>query len=373
MKNKFITFLLVILMIFLIGGIGLFGYMIYLDLSTEDTALSFGDESSTNMVALEEPQKKQKKIAETISDIFGTEENNINSYSAKSSDGKYYYEQLDDTEKTIYNGLQENKDKLETGNYVIKYGNKFSDILSKQDGNKTLGDKYQAAIDAFTTDNPDLFYIDISKLYLNIETSKKPWSTTYNVYIGPENGNSYYSTGFTSEEQVKNAISQIEQIRDLVLSKMTNSDYKNVKLIHDYLVQSISYDENYQNENTYTIYGALIDNKCVCEGYAKAFKYLANAAGIDCEIVKGTALNSSGQSEKHAWNCVKLNNIWYNIDVTWDDPVIIDGSYRRESPTVSHEYFLKGETTFRKDHVVEYYFSTNGKKFSYPEISKNDY
>ena len=96
-----------------------------------------------------------------------------------------------------------------------------------------------------------------------------------------------------------------------------------ILFIHDYLINNIDYDSSYQAVGTYSIYGALIEKKCVCEGYAKAFKYLLNSVGYECELLQGTATNSSGQTENHAWNAVKLNGIWYEIDTTWDDPIII--------------------------------------------------
>ena len=48
-----------------------------------------------------------------------------------------------------------------------------SDILSEEGGADKLGDDYQAAIEAFTHDNVDIFYLDVNKMYLNIETTTK--------------------------------------------------------------------------------------------------------------------------------------------------------------------------------------------------------
>ena len=373
MRRKITTFLLFIIMIFLIGAIGFFGFIIYFDLNTDDIVevVRTADASVPVEDGTTAETNSKKGIGNFLSEIFTTNTEETITYSAQSSHGNYFYEQLSENQKIIYNGLQENKENMLTGTYVVQFGNKFSDILSQENGSETLGYDYQAAVDAYIHDNPDLFYLDVSKLYLNIETSKKTWSTTYNVYIGPETGGTYYSDNFTNESQVRTAISQIEAVRDEVLSSLTSSSYKNIKIIHDYLVDNIEYDETYNGNGTYSIYGALIEKKCVCEGYAKAFKYLANSAGIECEMVQGTATNSSGVTEKHAWNCVNLDGTWYYIDATWDDPIIIGNGILLSS--TKYRYFLKGTETFADDHIDETQFSDGGKVFSYPKISTQDY
>ena len=40
-------------------------------------------------------------------------------------------------------------------------------------------------------------------------------------------------------------------------------------------------------------------------------------------------------SENHIWNAVYLNNKWYHLDLTWDDPVMKDGSN-----TLEYTFFL---------------------------------
>ena len=79
---------------------------------------------------------------------------------------------------------------------------------------------------------------------------------------------------------------KIEQEKNIVKSKLTGNTYKDIKIIHDYLVNNISYDEDYKSIGTYSIYGALVDKRCVCEGYTRAFKYLADMAGINCVLIQ---------------------------------------------------------------------------------------
>ena len=72
---------------------------------------------------------------------------------------------------------------MKEGTYKINLGTSFSNILSKQNGQEELGKYYQSAIEAYTYDNPDVFYLSPNKMYLNIETTTKGQNKTYNVYI----------------------------------------------------------------------------------------------------------------------------------------------------------------------------------------------
>ena len=40
-------------------------------------------------------------------------------------------------------------------------------------------------------------------------------------------------------------------------------------------------------------------------------------------------------TDKHVWNAVKIDDKWYHIDLTWDDPVVLNGS-----DTILYDYFL---------------------------------
>ena len=198
MKNRIVTFFLFIIMLILIGGFLFVGWAIYNDLLSENVVETL--HTAENLVAVDDgthiKKGEKKSIADAIADIFTTREEVVQDYSIEGSVGKYFYEQLNQTQKIIYNGLQESKEKLFTGNYKIEFGNRFYDILSQENGNKVLGDDYQTAIEAFTHDNADLFFLDISKMYLNMEKRKKTFTTTYNVYISPDEGQNYYAEGF---------------------------------------------------------------------------------------------------------------------------------------------------------------------------------
>ena len=375
MKKKITTLLLLFINIILFCALAIVGIMIYNRINDLDL-----DTYTIDSIATEEPKKEDikktnnviQKISDAIQNSSGNNNQNITVNKIQNSENLFFYNQLSETQQLIYNKLDENKNNLKDKNCIIKYGDIFSDILKNENGSKILGEDYQSAVEAFTHDNPQLFYLDVNKMYLNIETSTRFFKTSYNVYIAPGNGDSYLLDDFISSINVIEAINEVEKVKDNVINHLSDDDYRNILIIHNYLIETIEYDSTYKAPGSYNLYGALAKRKCVCEGYAKAFKYLANSANIDCEIMQGTAINSNGQSESHAWNCVKLNNIWYEVDPTWDDPIVI-GNNGKATNEMKYKYFLKGSETFEKDHTLSYNFSENGKRFKYPEISKKDY
>ena len=284
---------------------------------------------------------------------------------------KYFYDKLNDYEKLIYKAFESNKENMKEGTYKINLGTSFSNILSKQNGQEELGKYYQSAIEAYTYDNPDVFYLSPNKMYLNIETTTKGQNKTYNVYINNGEEANYLNEEFSNKQDINLALEKIEAIRKQIIHNKTGNDYEDIKMVHDYLVENIEYDTSLQEKNIYNIYGALINGKCVCEGYARAFKYLLDGLGIESTMVIGKGINSSGQSENHAWNYVKLENNWYAVDCTWDDPVIIGGGYMGNSS--KYRYFLKGKEDMEKDHTTLGNFTQGGKEFEYPTLNNKSY
>lgn len=115
-------------------------------------------------------------------------------------------------------------------------------------------------------------------------------------------------------------------------------EYDRVKAFHDYLVNNTVYGGS--NDRKYTAGGALVDGKAVCDGYAMAFDLLCYLSGIECIRVTGWA------KESHAWNKVKVDGSWYNVDVTWDDPV-------SSRPMLIYDYFLISDAAIARDHTQD--------------------
>lgn len=100
-----------------------------------------------------------------------------------------------------------------------------------------------------------------------------------------------------------------EEVVNNTIAAFSGTDYDKIYAAHEYLRSRVSYTDN-GSYMVQTAYGALINKEAVCEGYAKAYKILLNAMGIECDVV----INA-----EHAWNVVQLDGKWYLVDVTNDD------------------------------------------------------
>lgn len=136
------------------------------------------------------------------------------------------------------------------------------------------------------------------------------------------------------------------------------SEYDKIKAIHDYIIEMVSYD---QSLSRYTAYNAFADKSAVCLGYAAAAYRMFTDAGIECRIISGFA-----GTDEHVWNIVKLDGKWYNIDLTWDDPISESGEN-----IISYDYFLKSAEDFA-DHERASEYSTQEFLDSYM-LAKTSY
>ena len=371
-KRETLTSIIIFFVIIAIIATAIVLGLIFLQefLKEEDTVAEDFKYNATNQETKAQEEIETPEIVENpINEINSTEVKNVD-YSNVNVD-KFFYNQLNNYSKTIYKAFESNKENMKTGTYKIELGTSFSSLLSQSNGQDLLGDYYQSAIEAYTYDNPDVFYLSPNKMFLNMETTTQGKKVTYNVYINSGSEANYLVDGYNSKQDIDNAISQIEQVKNEILSRRTGNTYNDIKLVHDYLVDNVEYDSSISKPNIYDIYGALVRKESVCEGYARSFKYLMDELNIPCTLVIGTATNSQGQTENHAWNYVQINNNWYAVDTTWDDPIIIGNGTVSES--IKYRYFLKGSSEINEDHFPSGKFTENGMEFSYPNLNSNNY
>lgn len=283
------------------------------------------------------------------------------------SSTKYYYNQLDSNAKIIYDKLKKEKNSFKTGNHVFDFGTEFNTLLHTDNGKETLKKAFSAAIDAFVYDDCELFYVDPSKLSLVSETRSLGGIDTYYISIGAGSNPNYLRSSFQTKESIEEAQKYLDGIvNQIVEQTKQDTDLSKAKKVHDWLIGVVNYGE-LNTKNHGNIYGTIHDKTATCEGYARSFKYIMEKVGVPTILVTGTAKNSEGKTEAHAWNYIQIDQAWFAIDLTWDDPVIIgEGTVSEEQ---KYKYFLKGADEFFADHTESKTFSENGTDFSFPIIS----
>ena len=86
----------------------------------------------------------------------------------------------------------------------------------------------------------------------------------------------------------------------------------------------VGHDEygDYYAPDAHSILGFFDRGRIVCDGYASVFQYLMIRAGLDCVVVIGSTVSRQDAENgggNHAWNKVKVDGVWYNMDVCWSD------------------------------------------------------
>lgn len=169
-------------------------------------------------------------------------------------------------------------------------------------------------------DDPALFYV---ALRLSYATAGGRVSQVYPVYT---------LTG----EELTGAKRFFAATLGATLSRMQtelggdSSEADRVLWLHDHLAHAYDYDTRATaNADAYTFFR---DGVGVCQAYALAFVALARAAGLEADFVSSAVMD-------HAWNHVRVDGVWYHVDVTRDDPVMPAG----ESSEVNHDRLLRSD------------------------------
>ena len=178
---------------------------------------------------------------------------------------------------------------------------------------------------------------------------------------------------FTIEIKWRETLGQLEMVNlrvaDIIKKEKiteTESAYQRIKLVHDYIVNNVEYDTTLKYENAYS---AIKEGKSTCQGYSLLFYKMLTEVGVPCRYITGTGINDKDNGP-HGWNIVKIGEKWYNVDVTWDDPVYTDPTYK--SDDISTEYFLKGSKNFDPSHVRDSEFVDDMFIYEYP-TSEEDF
>ena len=192
-------------------------------------------------------------------------------------------------------------------------------------------DELRSAIDAVFWDYPEYFWF------------KGGWNGTY-----IESGGMRF---YTVEPNYEYSASEYKSCADLVESVFQPqidalqglSEYDKVKGVYEFLINYTRYDLSYHGK---TVYELARDGAAVCEGYTRATQYMLTKLGVEAIYVSGDTVG--GGDEGHAWNIVKINGKYYQVDTTWGDVEDSDGT-----ESLTYKYLCMTDDEIGIDHIAD--------------------
>ncbi|OXS73799.1 S-layer protein [Lysinibacillus sp. KCTC 33748] len=187
-------------------------------------------------------------------------------------------------------------------------------------------------------------------IYANISSFKwKYEGYTNNIVIRFE-----FTYHISQQEEVF-----VEQTLANIIAPMHGlSELQKIQAAHDFIVLSAEYSKETEG-SPYSPYTLLTEKKGVCQAYALVLYRMLEMQGFEVQYVPGKV-----GEQLHAWVLVKLDNAWYHIDVTWDDPL---PDHKGE---VRYNYFLVSDRQLAKDHSWDYLSFPAATSEAYSDLQK---
>lgn len=288
-----------------------------------------------------------------------------------------FYDQLNATEKIIYNGIVNQKAGINTsnGNFSVNItnGDRFDENVDK------MQESYLRVLAAIIDDVPELYWL-LEEPY-EVEVKE--------ITVG---GKLKIDFTFVAVGSHVNSFAQLKKEYNDTVSAAKNfpvegvTRYEKVKSIADGICDMASYAEVIYEGETLYFYPSgclLAPHETVCDGYSKAFKMICDFNNIPSIIVVGKAYtydyDGNFTEGDHAWNYVQMDDgKWYAVDTTWMD----------DNP-IESEFFLVGANTedsfldsFSKTHIADgcrfYLEDTHTGEielisFNYPRLNEGAY
>lgn len=255
---------------------------------------------------------------------------------------------------------------LETNEYYRNYDFKYVSITDKFNpkNKKDILNIYYTVInsgmDNFT------FYCD--KTYLNCINdvtdiaNNQATLSHINNFVHPYNGFKNLETEIDSLGKITlkvnhNYTDEMKimlnyKIEEIINQQITDNmnDKEKIKVIHDYIINNTKYDKQRSDQNIIyyksdTAYGVLIEGYGLCGGYTDSMMLFLEKFNIK---------NYKIASNNHVWNYVFLDNNWYNLDLTWDDPI-----NKNQVDTLDNSFFLISDEELKKLDSKEHNYDKN--------------
>ena len=268
-----------------------------------------------------------------------------------------YYNKYLSNAKQVPTSLEKNE---YYRNYNFKYVANTDNFIpnTKQDILNIYYTIINSGMENFTFYCPDTYETcldDVKDVAYN-----KTVLSNINDFVHPYNSFNQIETSFDSLGEINikvmhNYTEEMEiilnyKIDEIIKDEITDDmdTVNKIKIIHDYIINNTKYDQNRSDKNIFeyksnNAYGVLIEGYGICSGYTDSMMLFLEKLNIKSYKVS---------SENHVWNKVFINNNWYNLDLTWDDPVNSDGSNSLE-----HTFFLITDDEMLKNDKTEHTYN----------------
>ncbi len=226
------------------------------------------------------------------------------------SGSDYYFSLLQTEEKKLYLNLKKQADRYLNGTEQfqvteVSRGGQSASVcilpLVSYEGLATQ--QMKKVFYCFLFENPQYYFMRNSVIY-----SENTKMMTVGLY-------DRFADGAERAEYTRQLAVQLQLWEEQISAAQT--EWEKEQLIHKIVCDHVAYDEAMDENDPddkqmsqSCISAVLFDRKTVCAGYAQMFALLCGRAGITCVTVT---------SPGHAWNKVRLGNVWYNVDCTWND------------------------------------------------------
>lgn len=250
--------------------------------------------------------------------------------------GNFYGDRLSGQAKTVYNDMLSYFEDIDngTGDCISKY---TADGLSGNSANQDVQD----ALAANLMDHTELLnwfgkgpgnsisYVtgtagDGSKTvytYFPVISDYRVAGSEQKDTYSFSNGSKSYSYWKIDANKNNDRTTALAKAAEIV-ANASGSDYEKVRYFNEAICNLTTYDfpalDDGIYDDTYQMINAFNGKPVVCEGYAKAFKYLCDESNIGCLIIEGHIGSGTGAGN-HMWNYVELDGNWYLVDVTNND------------------------------------------------------
>ena len=122
MKSKITTFIITIIGILLAGALVIFGIIMYDEIAKLDVVgdvKEFVSNITVSSGGVNQNEIQTPQILDTTLETISPSDEKINY--RNSNTNKYFFNQLDNYSKIIYNALEQNKENMKTGTYEINH------------------------------------------------------------------------------------------------------------------------------------------------------------------------------------------------------------------------------------------------------------